>query len=67
MMKKEEMFFFQEISWTRGPHVESLTTVTGSLPPHFLSNDTVKVIYKFVFRYTSLYKFIQVDIQVCIS
>ena len=44
--KDKFCFFLQEISWTRGPHMESLTTaVAGSLPPHFLSNDTVKVIF----------------------
>ena len=41
--KENNPFPPQEISWTRGPHMEGLTTVPGSLPPHFLSNDTVKV------------------------
>ena len=40
--KENNPFPPQEISWTRGPHMEGLTTV-GSLQPHFLSNDTVKV------------------------
>jgi len=40
----KDVNILKEISWTRGPHMESLTTaVAGSLPPHFLSNDTVKV------------------------
>ena len=42
-MKKKHISFAQEISWTRSPSVEGLTTAIGSLTPRFLSNDTVKV------------------------
>ena len=40
---KKNISFAQEISWTRSPSVEGLTTAIGSLTPRFLSNDTVKV------------------------
>jgi len=39
----KEVNILKEISWTRSPSVEGLTTAIGSLTPRFLSNDTVKV------------------------